>query len=80
MWLEVKRDFSFLSFVGQDGPYEKDKPVGRNAIVEFETLLSGCNCRKYGQPVDTRFDVGGRAVFLSKSCVHSRDLVLVTIE
>lgn len=79
VWLKVKRNFSLLSFVGQDGSYEKDKPVGWDAIVEFETLLGGCDCCKHGQPVDTRLDVGGRAVFLSESSVHTRDLVLVAI-
>ena len=78
--LKIERNLSLLSFVGQDSTYEKYQPIGWNAIVEFKTLLGGCDRGKYGQPVDTRLDVGGRAIFLSKSCVHTRDLVLATTE
>ena len=48
MWLEIERDLLLLAFVRQDRAYEKHETIGRDTIVQLETLLGGRNGSEHG--------------------------------
>jgi len=57
-WLEINVDLSLFSFRGNDFTTVDDQPVRGNLVVEFETLLGGCDSREDGKAIDSGFDVG----------------------
>ena len=62
--LKIKRHLLFLAFISQDSADEENEPVGRHSVIQLETLLSTRDGSQHRQPIDTRLDVRGRAVFL----------------
>ena len=70
MWLKIERDLLLLAFVRQDRADKKHETIGRDTIVQLETLLSGRNGGEHGETIDPGFDVGGRSVLLRQ---HGRD-------
>lgn len=57
--LEVDVDLSLLAFRGQDFTAVNNQAIGRDLVVQLESLLGGGNGRENGLSVDTRLDVGG---------------------
>ena len=77
MGFEVERDFLFFTFVSQNCSNEKHEAIWGNTIVQFQPLLSACNCSKHRQTIDSRFDVWGRTKFLRQHRWYSGDLILL---
>jgi hypothetical protein len=73
---EIERDFLFFSFVCEDGSDEEDETVGGHSVVQLQTLLGRGDGSEHGQTIDTRLDVGRRAVFLRQHRGRPGDLVL----
>lgn len=61
--LEINVNLALLSFRGDDFTTVDDQAIGRDLVVQLETLLGGGNGRKDGQTVHTRLDVGGSTLF-----------------
>ena len=78
-WLEgLKVDiyFTLFAFACDYFTTIDDEPVGRNLVVELQTLLSRSNSRKNRETIDTGFDVGCGAVLIRQHLAHARDLIL----
>lgn len=56
-WFEVNVNLSLFPFRGDDFTTVDDETVGRDFVVELETLLGGGNGRQHRQTVDPGFDV-----------------------
>lgn len=74
--LEVERDLFLFTLVGEDSANEQDKPIGRDTIIEFESLLGARNSGEYGEAVNTGLDVGSRPEFLRQHGRRTRYLIL----
>lgn len=69
--LKVNVDLALLAFRGQNFATVDNKSIGRDLVVELQSLLGRCDGRKDGLSVDTRLDVGGRAILFSKHLCDS---------
>jgi len=74
-WFKVNIDLLFLSFIRNDCSTIHDETVFGAFIVEFETLLGGCDGSEDGETVYARFDVGCGTVFVGKHFVDAGDLI-----
>jgi hypothetical protein len=52
-----------------------NKPIRRHSVVQFESLLGGCDGRQDRETVDSGFDVRGCAVLVCKHFADLGDLV-----
>lgn len=51
--LEIDVYFPFFSFRGNDFTTVDNQAIWRYLVIQFETLLSGRNCRKHGESIHT---------------------------
>lgn len=56
---EVDVNLALLSFRGDNFTTVHDQSIGRDLVVELQTLLSRRNGRQHGESVHSRFNVGG---------------------
>ena len=59
---EINIDFSFFAFRCQNFPTINHQSICGNFVVEFETLLGGCNRRENGLTIYTGLDIRGSAL------------------
>jgi hypothetical protein len=61
--LEINVDLALLSFRSDNFTTVDDQAIGRDLVVQLETLLGGGNRGKDGKTIDTRLDVGGSTLY-----------------
>lgn len=61
--LKINVNLALLAFRGDDFTTVDDQAIGRDLVIQLETLLRGGNGRKNGQTIHTRLDVGGSTLF-----------------
>lgn len=61
--LEINVNFALLSFRSDNFTTVDHQAIGRDLVVQLETLLGGGNSGKDGKTVYTRLDVGGSTLY-----------------
>jgi hypothetical protein len=61
--LEIDVNLALLSFRSDNFTTVDDQAIGRDLVIQLETLLGGGNSGKDGKTVHTRLDVGGSTLY-----------------